>query len=253
MLLVRATLQVYRDAGLDAVRATARSAWALILLLLLFPLLTVASLALSPLGVAGGFVVGLLNAACAGTYLATLQDALDERRSLSLSAIRQNLGRYTFDVIGVAFPIWIASMIVGFLIPPAVSWIFPLAVGVVFNVAPEHIGRSRSAGVEVLRESAYWLKDNAPEWFVPQLFLVIPLLAMRPSSAGTILSMFGPLFGFVNAGALAIGAGAGPIGWAIGLALVAFVHATMLFRGALYQRLGRGGRRQRAWKARLGE
>lgn len=253
MLLFRSTLALYRDSAFDALRATGRSAYALLLLLLLFPALALVGMLTSPLGMIGGFVTGFMNAACAGTYLATLQDALEERRSLSLGSIRGNLGRYTSEVLGVAFPMWIASMIASAVLPGALNGVFQLAVGVLFNVAPEMIGRTRASGLELLQDAVVWLKENGPEWFVPQGVVLLGLLALRPSAFGTVLGMFGPQFGFVNAGALALSVGSGPAAWAGGLLLVGFVHAFMLFRGALFQRLGRGGRRARAWRARMGE
>ena len=254
--MIRSTLALYRDAAVDAARGTARSGWAFVLLLLLFPLLSLVTMLVSPLGIIGGFVVGFLNAACAGTYLATLQDALESNRSLSISTVRQNFGRYTSEVIGVAFPIWIGSMIanvvLGQVAPPLVVSLLMLGVAVVFNVAPEMIGRTRSSGTALLLDSVRGLRENGPEWFAPQFLLLIPVLLLRPGAVLEFMSMFGPQFGFVNAGGLALGGGGGPTAWLGGLALVAFVHAAMLFRGALYKRLGPGGRRQRLWRARIG-
>jgi len=252
VLLLRSTLSLYKDAAVDAARATVRSSWGFVLLLLLFPLLSVVSMLVSPLGVIGGFISGLLSAACAGTYLATLQDALESGRSVSLSAVRGNLGRYTSEVIGVAFPLWIGALVAGAVLPSAAVALLMLGVSLVFNVAPEMIGRSRAQGTGLLADSAKWLTQNGPEWFVPQLLLLLPVLVLRPGAVITFASMFGPQFGFVNAGGLALSLAGGPIAWLTGLALVAFVHAAMLFRGALYKRLGPGGRRQRSWRARAG-
>lgn len=252
MLLLRSTLSLYKDAALDAARATARSSWGFLLLLALFPLLSLVGTLVSPLGVIGGFISGLLSAACAGTYLATLQDAMESGRSVSFSAVRGNFGRYTSEVIGVAFPLWIGALVAGAVLPSAAVALLMLGVSVVFNVAPEMIGRSRSQGTALLADSARWLKENAPEWFVPQLVVLVPVLLLRPSALVTFASMFGPQFGFVNAGALALSLAGGPSAWLTGLALVAYVHAAMLFRGALYKRLGPGGRRQRLWRARIG-
>ena len=252
MLLLRATLALYRDAAIDAARATGRSAFALVLLLLLFPALAGVSMATAPLGMIGGFVVGFMNAACAGTYLATVQDALDARRTISVSSIRANLGRYTSEVIGVAFPIWVVIAIASLALSGTVALILQLAIGVALNVAPEMIGRSRSSGVQLLQDAFFWLRESGPEWFVAQGVLLLPLLVLRPSAFGQVVGMFGPNFGFVNAGGLALSAGSGPLAWLAGLGLVAFVHVIMLFRGALFQRLGQGGRRARAWRARMG-
>jgi hypothetical protein len=252
MLLLRATFALFRDAAIDAARAAGRSAFALVLLLLLFPVLAFVGMATSPLGMVGGFVVGLMNAACAGTYLATLQDALDARRTISISSIQANLGRYTSEVLGVAFPIWVVSAIASFALPGPMVLLLQLAIGVALNVAPEMIGRTRSSGVQLLQDAFIWLKESGVEWFAAQAAVLVPLLLWRPSAFGGVVGMFGPNFGFVNAGSLALSGGSGPLAWAGGLAMVAFVHAIMLFRGALFQRLGQGGRRARVWRARMG-
>ena len=252
MLLLRATLALYRDAAIDAARATGRSAFALVLLLLLFPVLAFVQVATSPLGMIGGFIVGFMNAACAGTYLATLQDALDARRTISVASIQANLGRYTSEVLGVAFPIWVVLAIAAFALPGPVAVLVQLAIGVLLNVAPEMIGRSRASGVQLLQDAFFWLKESGVEWYVAQAAVLVPLLLLRPSAFGSVVGMFGPNFGFVNAGSLALSSGSGVAAWATGLALVALVHAIMLFRGALFQRLGQGGRRARVWRARMG-
>lgn len=254
MLLVRSTALIYRDALLDAGRATVRSAWGLVLLVVLAPLLLAAGKLLSPLGILGGMACGLLSAACAGTYLASTQDTLANAavaRSLSPATVRANLGRYTSEVLSVAFPIWIGALILGF-VPGPLGALYQVVVAVAFNAAPEFIGRTRATGTELLQESARWLKESGPEWFLPQALLLLPLALWRPGSVINILSMFGPQFGFVNAGYALLGSD-GPISWGGALGLVLYVHALMLFRGALFTRLGRGGRRQRLWKARLGE
>jgi hypothetical protein len=252
MLLLRATLALYRDAAIDAARATGRSAFSLVLLLLLFPVLAFVGMATAPLGMIGGFVVGFMNAACAGTYLATIQDALDARRTVSVSSIQSNLGRYTSEVLGVAFPIWVVMAIASVALPGAVVVLLQLGIGVALNVAPEMIGRTRSSGVQLLQDAFFWLRESGPEWFIAQAALLLPLVLLLPSAFGQVVLMFGPNFGFVNAGGLALSVGSGPLAWLAGLGLVAFVHALMLFRGALFQRLGQGGRRARAWRARMG-
>ncbi len=252
MLIVRSTLALYTAAALDAARATLRSAWGFLLLVLLTPVLYLASMALSPLGMLGGLAVGLLTAACAGSYLACIEDALGRQggRSLSLANVQANLGRYTWDVIGVSFPIWIGQLVVG-LVPLPLGLVYGLVVSVAFNAAPEMIGRFRGTGTELLLASARWLRENGPEWFIPQILLLFPLALWRPGNAVSILAMFGPQFGFVNAGSILLGM-AGPLTWLAGFGMVLFVHALMLFRAALYTRLGPGGRRQRLWRARVG-
>lgn len=249
MKLVRATLVLYQEAALAAGRAFTRSAWAFALLLVFFPVLWFLGTLLSPLGMLGGILLSLVNAACAGTYLATLQDALSLRRSVDVKLIRSNFSRYSGDVLSVLFPLWILQLLVGLLGLPLVPLLVGIAVGLFFNPAPEMIGRSRTRGLDLLGEAARFMGGNWPEWLVPQALVLGAAAVVFPGSAVGIVALFGPQFGFVQAGSLVLGAGTGLAGWVLGLAMVAFVHLFMLFRGALYERLSTGGRRARAWQA----
>ncbi len=249
MKLVRATFAIYQDAGLAAGRAFARSAWAFGLLLAFFPLLWFLGVLLSPLGMLGGILVALVNAACAGTYLATLQDALTVRRSIDFALVRGNFSKHTNLVLSVLFPVWILQLLVGILDLPMVPLLVSVAVTIFFNPAPEMIGRSRSRGLELLGDAAKFMGANWPEWIVPQAVAVGLAVVIFPGSALGIVGLFGPQCGFVNAGALVLSGGTGLVGWLVGLAMVAFVHLFMLFRGALYERLASSGRRAREWQA----
>ena len=248
MTLVVATLRIYREASVVAARAFVRSAWAFGLLLVFFPILWFLGVLVAPLGPLGGLLVSLVHAACAGTYLATLQDALSVRRSVSIAQIRANFSRYAGDVLSVLFPIWILSLLVSLLQLPLVPLLVSIAVAIFFNPAPEMIGRSRTRGLELLGEAARFMGANWPEWVVPQVVVLGAAAAVLPGSALGIVALFGPQFGFVQAGSLVLGGGLGFLGWAFGLLTVAFVHGFMLFRGALYERLSAGGRRGRAWQ-----
>lgn len=251
--LVTATVRIYVDAAREAGKAFSRSALAFLVLLLCFPLLTAVGILVSPLGIAGGLVLSILNAACAGTYLAMLRDALTGRRSLGVSSLRGNLGSSTWDIINVLFPLWIVDLVLSLVaVPAAVPVVFGVAVFLFLNPVPEMIGRSRSVGLDLLREAWQFMMSHGPEWLVPQLAALALLWLAFPAQALPILSLFGARFGFTTTGGLAMSAGSGPVGWAIGFGLVALVHVLMLFRGALYVRLSdAGGRRAREWNERL--
>lgn len=252
MRLLTATLRIYVDASRDAGKAFARSAWAMIALLACFPILTGARILVAPLGFFGGFLLAFLQAAAAGTYLACLRDALQMRRSMGPGTLRANLGADTFEIIGVLFPIFVVDLL---LMLAGAPWLVTLPVGIAIalflNPVPEMIGRVRSGGVELLKDAARFMMANGPEWLVPQVIALGALWLAFPEHALTVLQLFGPRFGFTDAGVLAVRGGGDAVGWAIGFGLVALVHLMMLFRGALYQRLGSGGRRQREWEQRF--
>ncbi|MFZ5476383.1 MAG: hypothetical protein ACOZNI_06360 [Myxococcota bacterium] len=253
--MITATLKIYRDAATQAGRAFGRGAYALLVLVACFPVLVVAGGVAGQLGFFGGFLYTLVEAACAGTYLAMLQDALTTRKSLDFAVVRGNLGRHTWDVIGVLFPLWLVDLGLSLAKAPwVVNVVVALAIFLFFNPAPEMIGRARAQGIELLAGAYRFMMANGPEWIVPQAAVFGLAALAAPAHAIDILLMVGPRFGFVEAGRVAMSAvGSGPVGWAVGLAAVALVHGLMLFRGALYEKLGDGGRRQRAWRERLGE
>lgn len=252
MHLVTATLRIYRLAAADAARAFARSALAFVLLLLAFPVLVAAAGLAGGMGIAGGFFYSLLQAAVVGTYLTTLQDALSRHRAMDLAIVRSNLGRHSWDVIGVLFPLWLLDLLLGVIGTPSLVLLgVSLVIAVLLNPVPEMIGRARSRGVDLLQDALTFMQGNGVEWLVPQVLVLAVPVVLYPALGLTVVSLFGPRFGFIHAGGLALSGGLTPLGVGGGLLILASVHLFMLFRGALFTRLGEGGRRARAWRARL--
>lgn len=258
MRLLTATVRIYLGAAREAGKAFPRSALAFLVLLLSFPLLTAAGTLVAPLGFLGGVLLAVLNAACAGTYLAMLRDTLSVRRNLGVSALgfstlRSNLGASTWDIINVLFPLFVVDLVLGLIGAPAVvPLIFGVAVFLFLNPIPEMIGRARTGGLDLYREAVQFMMNHGPEWLAPQFIALVVLWVAFPGQSLQILFLFGPRFGFTTTGALAMSGGSGAVGWAVGFGLVALVHLLMLFRGALYTSLsGAGGRRAREWAERL--
>ncbi len=253
MDLVVATVQMYLAAARGAAVAFVRSAWALGWLLVCFPVLAILGTLVSPLGFAGGFVIAIAQAACAGTYLASLQDALTMRRPMRFDALRANLGRYTWDILNVLFPIFVVELVVRLGQSELLSLIAGLAVFLFMNPVPELIGRSRAGGLEALQEALRFMNDNGVEWLIAQIPSTVLIYFLLGGDVFGALTMFGPRMGFVYAGGTALGAFDGsPTSIVRALAVVGVVHLTMLFRGALYGEMSGGGRRQREWRRRLG-
>ena len=96
MSIVSATLRLYAQAAARAASAFARSAWALVWLLVCVPALALVEFAAAPLGIAGGFLIGFAQAvaaldefpddarvACADTSIARVAG----RRTVPLEAV----------------------------------------------------------------------------------------------------------------------------------------------------------------------
>lgn len=244
--LVVATIRLYVDAAKDAFRGFFRSALAFVVLLVAFPILIVAGMLCAPLGMMGGMLVNLLMDALAGTYLACLRDALSVRKGVSLAMVRGNFGANTWDIVGIQFPIWVVSFLLEQVGLSTVGLAFTVAVFLACNPVPEMVGRSRLGGVDLLQDAGRFMLSNGPEWFAGQVPFLVGLLFLGGAGVAT---GFGPGFGFVMVGGQAAGHVAlGPLGYGLGLGVVAVTHLIMLFRGALYERLSSGGRRARAWQ-----
>ncbi|MBN2798224.1 MAG: hypothetical protein JXX28_03690 [Deltaproteobacteria bacterium] len=259
MLAITGTLKLYRDALTDTWGSLQRSALALGALLVATPVLLVAGVLAAPLGMAGGFIVGMLHAALVGWYLHAVSLGVVQRRRVVLSDLTRTFGVYLWEVISVLFIFWIADLLV--LRHLSFGWVIVLIAGVVFNPVPELIYLGRSRSLELLADAARFVQDNWPEWIAVHLIgagvaggalwlLVGP--AMGAAYGVWLLQLFGPWFGFISSGTLVLGlAGQGPVGILTGVLVAVAIHAWMLFRGHLFLRLSRSSRRTRAWQARL--
>lgn len=258
MTTLRATLDLYLDTARDTGRSLSRSGLALLVLFLATPVLIVASMLASPLGMIGGFLVGFLHAALVGWYLALVEVTVLGSRRLVLRDLRSTFGTYLWEVISVLFIFWIASMLLMRADPAVVTGLTLLAT-ILFNPVPELVYQGRTRSLALLQAALKFVQDNWPEWLAVHVAAwgVLGLWGWMVSGdmlglATGVIQLFGPWFGFISVGSLAIGqASMGPVGIASAVFLLVFAHAFMVFRGHLYRRLSRGSRRSRAWRARM--
>jgi hypothetical protein len=262
MKALTATLRLYRDALVDAVKALPRS-WPALLALMIFSVMMAAVgslLAPLPYGVqlAAGFVVALIHAGCVGSYLSLLEISVTQQRRLQFSEIQESFGTYLWDVISVLFIFFIAQLVLGMLLPMGgLLTILSLVAMFVFNPAPELIYQGHTRGLDLLRDAAQVVRRSGLEWFPPQIVLLGVLAWLMPTQLTFLLQAFGPFFGFMEVGSLFFAQllymtpGPEQIGGFVASALA--VHFMMLFRGFLFAATRRGGRRLRAWQERLRE
>ena len=254
---VNATLLAWKDAAWNTLKHLGKSWPAALGLLIGSSILAIVSLIVAPLGMLGGFITSLVNAAAAGSYLYLLETSVIHRRPVRLDDLRASAGRYLWDVISVLFIFWIGSLL---LIPffsaiPALSLAVHLVVFVLFNPAPELVYQGSSRSLALLKDAVRFVFDNWPEWFIPQVLVGMALVFIYPGGAIALLQATGPFFGFTSVGMpLVMGL---PGGFSVFVAIqtvisLCAVHCVMLFRGFLFRDLGRGGRRARAWRARVG-
>lgn len=259
MEIVKATVRLYREALADTWRSLGRSAWAIAYLLAANVGFYALAVALSGTGMAGGFVLGFVQAGLIGWYLAQLDVAVVSRRKLRLDDLRDGFGSYFWETISVLFLFFVPELMLQLSVPQVLPFVVPLAA-IAFNPAPEALYQDRTQSVQLLGDALRFMQHNWPEWLAPHLVAVGVLMAWGWAVTGVlhqtwwveVVQTFGPFCGFITPGTLALRlGGVGPAGVLSFFGVLLFVHAFMLFRGHLYRRLRSTSRRGRSWQARL--
>jgi hypothetical protein len=248
-------LGLYKDVAILAARRAAHS-WLAALSIPIYTLLVVGAAYLSaPLGMIGGFIVGLVAAACFGAYLSLLASALDGTK-LRFADLKNGLGAI-WDVVSVFFALWVVSLVVGMVKnaagpkAEAVGGVAALAGAIFFNAVPELIYQSRTRSFALLKASIDFVTKSPFAWFPPNLIFAFVILwatgTLDLSSPGALLVTLAALG---SAGGVLAFIGRAPL-WMAPL-LIAFVHYVMIFRGLLFRELTSGSTRMRAFKRSMG-
>ncbi len=239
----------------------AAKAWPVALATIAYALLfEVASRLVAPLGLAGGFILGFIEAGCIASYLYLLSRAVQGSR-LTIADLKQSFGAFFWDVIGVLFFLWIAGWVVQFAEQLAgdhgafVAAAYGLAVAVFLNPVPEliYLGRSRGRTTELLLESGRFVQSHWTEWFVPNILFGLALLALALGRSAfnfeTLSQTLPGLFSLQTGYALGTSLARFSDLWALPLVL-ALAHYAMVFRGLLFQEIAGGNWKVRAFRAR---
>lgn len=256
--MIATTWNLYRAALRDTAGSLRRSGWAVGLLLGGFLARGTAGVLMAPFGLAGGFALGFLHALLIGWYLSLVQIAVQQRRTVRWDDLRDHAGHLFQETLSILFLFSIAQWVLGAVSPVALFVAVPLA-NFAFNVAPELVWAGRNTGTALLGDAWAFLRENWPEWLVPNALAAAAVTALYVSAAGRFegrfaidaLQTFGPWFGFLDLPALVTAGFGRPLGLPAALIGGALTHAFVLFRGHLYLALAKGSRRSRAWQARL--
>lgn len=160
-----------------------RRGWITILAVIgfLFLLLLAQQLA-APLGMAGGFLLGAVNALLVGATLSLIQQSIFYARTLTIKDVFDSFGHYFWDVIGVGFVLWLPLMALDMGIqqnPNAVliSYAIMLLIFILLNPAPEIIYQvQHDSPLDVFKGAYEFVLENWIEWFLPIGLLLLPLL-----------------------------------------------------------------------------
>lgn len=172
---VLATLAIYRAAFARG-GMLALGNWLVLGSAFAYGFLVIAALQVAVLlGPLGGFLITLVLAACAGSFLYLVEMMVRTSR-VSLADFRRSFGVYLGDVIGVMFVLWIGFRLLDLAMAglPQGGLIIlcaHLVVLVLFNAVPELIYLGHHSALELLSESYRFIADNWIEWFPPNVIL----------------------------------------------------------------------------------
>jgi hypothetical protein len=229
-------LRMYGDCALGALKAIVKNPWTLALPVGLSVAWTLAASLLGPLGIVGGFLMGLAQAAAFSAYLYFTGEVVS-RSNTSLKELRKSFGVFFWSVIGLRFVLWIADLALDSVLTKnpqrgAILTAVALVELIALNAAPETIYiKGTRSGVDTIMASFQFLQEHWIEWFLPNGLLI----------AGAWLLVTRLTFVF-------------PLVGALGLALAGGVlfHLVMVFRGQLYLALDGSTHRQRMYRYRTG-
>lgn len=262
--LIRSTLQLYGETFAKSWRACVRNWPVMLATPALMLLLLAAGWVVAPLGILGGLLMSLVNAACSSCYLVLINEVTRSGGRATLDDFKRGFGVYFSDILSVLFVLWIASMLLsmvagvsheGQLVSMAVS----LLAGIALNVVPELIYQGRSRSTELLMESLEFVQQNWLEWFLPVGILSM-LLGFQWTSALDIQADLGTLLvmlSMLSPSALALSIpmllfsqiSTAPVSTvALGIPLLFGFFFLMVFRGFLFRALNGTSRRSRAFR-----
>ena len=224
----------------------------------------------APLGIAGGFILGAVNAVLVGTTLNLIEQALPHARTLTLRDIIESFGQYFWDVIGVGFVLWLPLMALemGVHANPYgefFSYAVFVLMFILLNPAPEVIYQiQHDTPLEILKSCYDFVLDYWIEWFLPLALILIPVI-ISPVGSAAILDVSrtmgrGGGLNFVQFLTLpltildgwvtSLGIPSG-MAWVFTLLLTPpLAVAMLLFRGHLFASLRRTSRRQHLFTSR---
>lgn len=245
-------MRLYSDAAVQAIRRGVRG-WPVMFSLVLYAaIFIVVGQLVAPLGRAGGFVLGLVLAACFSSYIHLISQVVAGSK-IRFADLRQSFGARFWDVISVLFAFWVIDFALTRVIAPSAGDKAPivialvgLAMAVFFNPVPELLYQGSSRSFQLLMESGRFISTHGLEWLLPNVLFALALLAplgMLHGPPGLIVLNISALLSPSNDG-MGLYALFSRAPLYLQLPMLVFVHFLMVFRGLLFAALTRGGSRR---------
>lgn len=231
---VSVTLDIYRRAGARGAVLAVRN-WPVLLSVFAYAaILWLGGYLAMFVGLIGGFLMSLLFAACASSFLYLVEMIVRTNR-VTWEDFTRSFGAYLWDVVGVSFALWLFWFVATpFLHQLPQGHVAVLAINLVlvvlFNAVPELIYLGHSGVVDLFSRSYQFIAANWIEWFPPNLLF---------------------LAGLVLLWRLPFGGGLLPLVARVALASL-FLYFAMVVRGFLFIELDGSSRRARLFRHKMG-
>lgn len=242
------------------------SGWVTIIAVIAFLfLLLLAQQIAAPLGMAGGFLLGAVNALLVGMTLSLIEQGVSYNRTITIRDVFDSFGHYFWDVIGVLFVLWIPLMVLDMGTQhnpngPLISYAVMLLIFILLNPAPEVIYQMpHDSPLDIFKRAYEFVLENWIEWFLPMGLLLLPLVVAPGGlksffllshrvgrGAGLDFSQI-LIFPFMILGSWLSSFGVDPelAQYLILIFTPPLAVAILLFRGHLFASLSRSSHRQR--------
>lgn len=251
VLFLKATAAMYKDCVVNSFNAVVTN-WVILpgIIASVMLFLFVATL-VAPLGMLGGFIIGMLGCYLLSQYYSWLARSLSKERISFKSLIEFNYGIFS-ATLSAAFMLWIIHWLIGGMgqgIQGAGLYIamFNLGIFLLLNPLPEVAYIRGDQDLSALQSAFTFVKNNWIEWFAPALLIFAIVIGMQTDDILQVFAASNPLYPFYPVFSGLLQTGKITDYGSLAFALV-FCHWLMLFRAELFQALETGSRRARIYK-----
>jgi hypothetical protein len=235
MTILRATLWIYLTALKKSWQCVVNN-WVVSLAPLAYGLImTAAALLAAPLGILGGFILGLASQACVSSGLHLIKNMIASGKA-DFDDFLRGFTVYLWDLLTLAFILWIPLRLAGMALASVpngdlIYFLIQAALYILLNPVPEFIYQTRTSGLELLSSSYNFIVENWLEWLAPNLVITLAGFFLLRVVSGVVWALPSFIQWFV-------------IAFAFGLFLTYF----MTFRGFLFAELHGTTRRSRTYR-----
>jgi hypothetical protein len=177
MTILQATLWIYLTALQKSWQSLVKN-WVVSFAPLAYGfIMSLAGLLAVPLGIVGGLLLGLVSQACISSGLHLIKNMITTGKT-DLNDFLNGFTAYLWDLLTVAFILWIPLRLVGMALGPVpngdlIYFLIQAALYILLNPVPEFIYQTRTSGLELLTASYNFIVENWLEWLAPNIVITV--------------------------------------------------------------------------------